>query len=388
MSSSRENLSDHDLLPAGRSGMSLIVSGCGVAVYPPGATFGPRRLQDFEFVWLLQGTAEWWYDLGTIALGTSSLLLGRPGITDSFIWDRTRPTRHAYLHFQLVGQRVGLPDPARWPLVRTLPDDDPLRPLLRYLLRLDQQRPSTHQQTTTEVLGLLLTLFVQGPLPDRDEQRLPPHLDTLVEFVRRVWSPPAPTRPLSLRELAAGACLSNGYLSRVFRQHYGIGPVAAFELLRLARAATLLSAATSASPRSPTTAALPTLTTSRAASTGATASRPDATAAPRHACNRPSRSHKQGCSTSTTTSGGRPSHGSSRSAGELLLCTKQEDTPGWSVQMLKEPAVSPSHPVRPWCQTVAQRPVMPSSGCLRERGHDFGRADRGVGQDTPETGNQ
>jgi hypothetical protein len=71
-----------------------------------------------------------------------------------------------------------------------------------------------------------------------------------------------------------------------------------------------------------------------------------------------------------------------------LLCTKQEDTPGWSVQMLKEPAVSPSHPVRPWCQTVAQRPVMPSSGCLRERGRDFGRADRGVGQDTPETGNQ
>jgi hypothetical protein len=65
-----------------------------------------------------------------------------------------------------------------------------------------------------------------------------------------------------------------------------------------------------------------------------------------------------------------------------------EDTPGWSVQMLKEPAVSPSHPVRPWCQTVAQRPVMPSSGCLRERGRDFGRADRGVGQDTPETGNQ
>src|SRR5436190_7225761 len=63
---SRENLSDHDLFPAGRSGMSLAVSGCGVAVYPPGATFGPRQLEDFEFVWLLQGTAEWRYDLGSI----------------------------------------------------------------------------------------------------------------------------------------------------------------------------------------------------------------------------------------------------------------------------------------------------------------------------------
>jgi AraC family transcriptional regulator len=220
--------------------MRLDVSGCGVAVYPPGATFGPRRLEDFEFVWLLQGTAEWHGDLGGISLGPNSLLLGRPGITDSFIWDRTRPTRHAYLHFELIGELPQLPDPARWPLVRTLPDDDPLRPLLRYLLSLGEHRSGSHRQTTQEVLRLLLTLFVQGPLPDHDEQRLPPHLDTLVAFVRRAWSPPAPTRPLSLQDLAAGACLSAGYLSRVFRQHYGIGPVAAFELLRLARAATLL----------------------------------------------------------------------------------------------------------------------------------------------------
>ena len=69
---------------------------------------------------------------------------------------------------------------------------------------------------------------------------LPPHLDALLGFVRGAWSPPAPTRRLSLQELAAGACVSAGYLSRVFRHHYGVGPVAAFELLRLGRAATLL----------------------------------------------------------------------------------------------------------------------------------------------------
>jgi AraC family transcriptional regulator len=224
-----------------RSGMSLTVGGSGVAVYPPGATFGPRRLDDFEFVWLLQGTAEWRYDHGSIALWPNCLLLGRPGIRDSFIWDRTRPTRHAFLHFRLVGRLAWLPDPARWPLVRMLPDDDPLRPLLRYLLNIGEDRPGDHQRTVQEVLGLLLTLFVQGPLPDRDEQRLSPHLDALLEFVRRAWAPPAPTRALSLQELAAGACISTGYLSRVFRQHYGIGPGAAFELLRLARAATLLT---------------------------------------------------------------------------------------------------------------------------------------------------
>jgi AraC family transcriptional regulator len=221
------------------SGTSLEISGSGVAVYPPGATFGPRRLDDFEFVWLLHGTAEWRYEQGSIALWPNRLLLGRPGIEDSFAWDRSRPTRHAYLHFRVVGRLAWLPDPAQWPLVLTLPDDDPLRPLLRYLLGLGEDRSGERQPTVDQALGLLLTLFVQGPLPRRDEQ-LPPHLDTLLEFVRRVWSPPTPTRALSLEALAAGACISTGYLSRLFRQHHGIGPVTAFELLRLARAATLL----------------------------------------------------------------------------------------------------------------------------------------------------
>jgi AraC family transcriptional regulator len=220
--------------------MNLTVSGSGVAVYPPGATFGPRRLLDFEFVWLLQGSAEWRYDQGSISLGPNTLLLGRPGIRDAFLWDRQRPTRHAYLHFALEGELPELPDPALWPLVRTLPDDDPLRPLLRYLQGIGEDRSGRHRQTVQQVLRLLLTLFVAGPLPDRDRQPSPPQLEALLEFVRRAWSPPAPTRRLSLDELAAEAYISTGYLSRLFRRHYGIGPVAAFELLRLARAATLL----------------------------------------------------------------------------------------------------------------------------------------------------
>jgi AraC family transcriptional regulator len=221
--------------------MTITLGGSGVAVYPPGATFGPRRLPDFEFVWLLQGSAEWRYDQGSVDLRPGRLLLGRPGMVDSFAWDRAVPTRHAYLHFRLDEPPAGLPDPALWPLVRTLPDDDPLRPLLRYLLDLGEDRGGDHRRTVREVLRLLLALFVEGPLPDRHGRPLAPHLDALLGFVRRAWAPPAPTRRLSLQELAAGASVSTGYLSRVFRQHYGMGPVAAFELLRLGRAATLLT---------------------------------------------------------------------------------------------------------------------------------------------------
>jgi AraC family transcriptional regulator len=46
---------------------------------------------------------------------------------------------------------------------------------------------------------------------------------------------------MSLDELATAAAVSTGHLCRIFRSTYGLAPITAIELLRLARAATLLS---------------------------------------------------------------------------------------------------------------------------------------------------
>jgi hypothetical protein len=32
---------------------------CGVATYPAGATYGPRPLRDWEFVWIIEGNVEY-----------------------------------------------------------------------------------------------------------------------------------------------------------------------------------------------------------------------------------------------------------------------------------------------------------------------------------------
>jgi AraC family transcriptional regulator len=89
--------------------------------------------------------------------------------------------------------------------------------------------------------------------------------------------------------------------------------VAAFELLRLARAATLLvrSNLSVAAVAHACGFANPYHFSRRF--TAATASRPDATATTRNAGNRPGRSHRHGSSPSATTSGGRPDNHSSRS---------------------------------------------------------------------------
>lgn len=205
--------------------------------YPPGATFGPRTLTDFELVWLLRGSARWNCGLRELELVPGSLLLIRPGMRDEFHWDRERVTTHAYAHFTIDGPPS---PPESWPLVRNLVHDDPLAGLFRYLLWLRGAEPRNWRPRAAEVVGLLVATFVGGPLPETgDVAPIPTAVEAVVEHVRRQWTRDG-ARPVSLAELASAASLSTVHLSRLFRSRFGVGPVSAFEMLRLRRAEGLL----------------------------------------------------------------------------------------------------------------------------------------------------
>jgi AraC family transcriptional regulator len=206
-----------------------------VAQYPAGATFGPRRLTDFEFVWMLRGTATWQADDGrSAALRPGVLLLAAPGTRDRYAWDPTATCRHAYVHFTVESDG----DPAGWPVCRRAEPDGPLPGLLAYLVWLGSRAPAGWQHRVDDVVSLLLATYFDGPLPEPDAP-LPPVLGAVVDHVRAVWED-GRLRQVSLGELAGAASVSSGYLARAFRRQYGVGPVTAFERLRLARAASML----------------------------------------------------------------------------------------------------------------------------------------------------
>lgn len=210
-----------------------------VAQYPQGATYGPRLLRDYEFVWLLSGTARWECGDLDLPLRPGTLLLVRPGMRDRFSWDAQRSSDHAYVHFGVVDPGA-LGDTEGWPLTRTFSPTDPMAALCRYLLWLAALPGQESESRANDLVAWLLDLFVAGPLPAGGEaDALPEHVDRVVEHVRGQWRSGA-SRALSLVELAAAAQVSSGHLSRVFRQQFGMGPVSAIELVRLARAATLL----------------------------------------------------------------------------------------------------------------------------------------------------
>lgn len=213
-------------MPAAAMGPVLL------ADYPPAAVFGPRRMKDYEFVWLLRGSAVWSTGDDDHLLRPGTLALARPGMVDCYRWDPQRPSTHAYVHFALTAVDH-LPEP--WPAVRSLSALPVLDGICRYLLQLAGDPSAESAARRDQLLELMTDIFVTGPIP-RGDPGLPQIMITIAGQVRADWDRQG-IRPLAVGALAAAAGISAGHLHRLFREHVGHGPSRALELIRLARAA-------------------------------------------------------------------------------------------------------------------------------------------------------
>lgn len=212
----------------------------GVAVYPPGATFGPRRMNEYEFVWLIEGDAEYHVDDRIWPVPEGAVALCRPGTTDFFQWDRHRRTRHAFCHFGVTAVPGDWPAAAQWPVVRR--SDDPadlLRTLLRHLLTWSDYGDARLNRLT---LAHLLACFVSGQI---DSGALPP--DLLPEAVERATAwlharlEADAAAPITLGDLADAGAVSREHLCRLFATATGRGPMETVRAARLDRAAVLIA---------------------------------------------------------------------------------------------------------------------------------------------------
>jgi AraC family transcriptional regulator len=205
--------------------------------YPPGATLGPRVRHDFEFVWILEGDAEWtWLDRDQRQnLTPGALLLTRPGMHEQYHWGRDQPTRHGYVHFAVTPE----PETTAWPVLRPVVPPGPIGGMLDYLLWLSEDPAESAERHVPLTIATLLALFLDAPLPDGSAAPESPILTAVIDYVRRAWA--AQMRPMSLTELARAGAVSKEHLARLFHRRYGVGPVSALELVRLDRAETLLA---------------------------------------------------------------------------------------------------------------------------------------------------
>jgi len=213
----------------------------GLVVYPPGTRLASRQLRDYEIVWILAGNVVWEHDGIEEKVDPSSVILSRPGITESYTWDTRHRTQHGFFHFDIRKPISGLPPPEQWPFHRRVDAGDALRPLLHHIAWLLGSRPPHWQDAAESALKHALIMFVHD-LTRTAANAAPtehPVLERAMEYLRRIWADGY--RGCSLAELATGAGTSPTHLSRLFRAELGVSPGWALRVLRLQRAATLLT---------------------------------------------------------------------------------------------------------------------------------------------------
>lgn len=213
-----------------------------IAVYPPGATFGPRLLRDYELVWMIEGHAE--YRLKTPGgkeqrydAPPGSVVLCRPGVSDWFVWDRLRTTRHGYIHFDLPGYPRHWPAPRNWPMVRVMEPDDIIRPMFRYLLAWGKVDAAMAGMGLLHLLGAFVTgRLTTAQLPS---EKLPEPVELAIRHLNQTLDGDI-SRPVNFEDLVDAAGVTGSHLCRLFQKTIGQSPAQSIKTARLQRAAAIL----------------------------------------------------------------------------------------------------------------------------------------------------
>ncbi|MBA3381469.1 MAG: helix-turn-helix transcriptional regulator [Actinobacteria bacterium] len=214
----------------------------GTATYEPGATFGPRLLEDFELVWILAGHASYIVDRRELDAPPGTILLGRPGFREAYRWDPERVTRHAFVHFAVHE----LPDDwspiATWPISRLMAPGDAVRPLFRRVL--DEwcdgtRRRARPTRAVARMVEALLDSFL-SPAPTTELEVRPAAVSRVLDWLSCSLDN-EPARPVSLPELAAAGAVTPKHLCRLFAASVGRSPMETVRLMRLERALVLLA---------------------------------------------------------------------------------------------------------------------------------------------------
>lgn len=214
----------------------------GWAALPPGATYGPRRVNHYQFLYIEAGDAVAELDGRSYDAPAGTMILLHPGMTDYYRWDPVRHTKASYIHWQMRAPLAELPPREAWPRAVRLPESDIVRPLFRHLGWL-MDRKGPHQAALLQsALRHLLVAFVSGELHTRAESSgdLPEPVARALRHVQARWNEGS-VSAFTLAQLARAAHVSSGHLCRVFKQTLGCGPLQALRLIRVDRAATLLA---------------------------------------------------------------------------------------------------------------------------------------------------
>lgn len=217
----------------------------GEVVYQPGETLGPRSLNDFELVYIIEGTVTYETADQSHTVAPGGFILGRPGNSETYRWDPRNRTRHAFFHFGINHYPSDWLNPDRWP--QTFHAANPIcadlfRHILQHMYEHDEWPTARLSAADCRLVETLLDMLLETPHTETtsfERERPEPVRRALMHI--RYLAEEDPDHPLSLHELADQANVTEKHLCRLFAKWVGHSPMQTYTLLRLESALPLLT---------------------------------------------------------------------------------------------------------------------------------------------------
>ena len=212
----------------------------GRAEYPAGASLGPRRMADYELVWIMRGNVRYQHNHMVLEAPPGSIILSRPGVQERYVWDTQGITHHAYFHFDFKTIPSVFGPPTGWPVMKAMPDGDIIRPLFEMLVMALESSPSP-PITWIKLAETIVAAFIAGPVQHQLAAmvKLPPPVRLAMEWAKQALAVDG-RRRIRLQDMAQAGLVDPKHLCRLFRQAGCHGPMRTVLELRLHRAKSLL----------------------------------------------------------------------------------------------------------------------------------------------------
>jgi len=193
----------------------------------------------YEFTWIRQGNVHVGINGETHDGQSGDIYLFQPGQVVRWCYDKLEPSMVYIFYFDLESIPSDYPPPKNWPLKRSLPENDIIRPLFEYVAGHGGPNPSHTADISPAVnsaIETMMSAFVSGQAdrPQSFPHSYPPAILRLLSWIREQMGKD-PGRKITAEELAAVAGVSQQHLSRLFHQHLGYSPTEVLYIFRLTR---------------------------------------------------------------------------------------------------------------------------------------------------------
>lgn len=217
----------------------------GEVVYQPGESLGPRNLQDFELVYIIEGTVCYESDGTSYTVAPGGFILGQPGYTETYHWDPQNHTRHAFFHFSIDRYPADWPNPDHWPRIRNA--TNPLctslfRHILQHIYEHNDGPIARPSPADCRLVEVLIDAFIETPHTETAsfERNRPEPVRRALMYIHQL-AEEDPHHSLTLKELAGQANVTEKHLCRLFAKWMGHSPMQTHTLLKLESTLPLLT---------------------------------------------------------------------------------------------------------------------------------------------------